>query len=39
VFFIPLILYALYGVKKSIDRRIKRKQREAQEEEKSKKHA
>lgn len=39
VFFIPLILYALYGVKKTIDRRIKRKKREVEEEEQSKKHA
>ncbi|MFC6334994.1 CDP-diacylglycerol--serine O-phosphatidyltransferase [Paenibacillus septentrionalis] len=39
VFFIPLILYALYGVKKSLNRRMKRKKRETQEEEQSEKHA
>lgn len=39
VFFIPLIFYTLYGVKKTISRRMKRKKREAQEEEQSKKHA
>jgi len=40
VFFIPLILYALYGLKKNVRRRSKRKQQyNIQEEEQSEKHA
>ncbi|MCR8660747.1 CDP-diacylglycerol--serine O-phosphatidyltransferase [Paenibacillus endoradicis] len=40
IFFIPLILYALYGLKKNVRRRSKRKQQyNIQEEEQSEKHA
>lgn len=39
IFFIPLIVYALYGIKKTAKRRKKKKEYMLQEEEKSKKHA
>lgn len=39
VFFIPLTLYALYGIKKTIGRHIKRKRMRAKDEEQSEKHA